>query len=112
LLFAAGYELLIGRAGPPVFEKEGDSALREFAEAHSNDHFVESLEFREVITRDADRCQAKTMREFGDNIRGVVAQKHFTRSPLPAQMIHIIDISDEIRFLEAYDVAVFVCAGH
>ena len=41
---------------------------------------------------------------------GVLAEKHLAASPLPAEMVHVIDVADEIRLFEADDVPVFVGA--
>ena len=40
----------------------------------------------------------------------VFAQKHLPAAALPAQMIHVINIADEIGIFKAHHVPVFVCA--
>src|SRR5262245_43713244 len=112
LLLATGNEFLTGRARPPIFEQKGNAALSEFAKPHSDDHFVERFKFCEVLTRNAECGETETVSQFGQNVRRVVAQEHFTRPSLPAQVAHIVDIPNEIGFLEADDVAVFICPSH
>ena len=38
----------------------------------------------------------------------MVAQEQFPASPLPAEMVHEIDVSDEVRLLETDDVPILI----
>ena len=48
------------------------------------------------------------MRQLVEQLRRVVAEEQLAATALPLEVIYVVDVSDEIGFFEADDVAVLV----
>src|SRR5690349_1373640 len=110
LLLAARHELFAGGRMPPVLEAHRDAVLAQLTEAHAHDDLVEGDELRHKLTRHARGHQHEAVLERFDDLGRTVTQEHLAAATLPAQVVHVVDISDQVRLLEPDDVPVFIRA--
>ena len=73
---------------------------------------VEGMQFGKIFAGAAKGREGQSTGEVVEDIGRVVAQEHLAGAALPANVVHIIDIADEVGFLEADDEAIFVGAAH
>src|SRR5689334_17904154 len=94
----------------PILEVHGDAILSQFAESHAQDDLVEGDQLRHEFTRHARRHEGEAVLECIKDFGRAVTQKHLTTTSLPAHVVGVVDVSDEVRLLEADDVSIFICA--
>ena len=61
-----------------------------------------------VIAQAPGRDQAQALRKLVKNLACMVPQEHLATAPLPSEMVHIINIADEVRLLESDDMAILI----
>src|SRR5215471_11263536 len=96
------------RIALPVLEIERQPRLRHLPQGHPDRNLIEGDQLVIVIARAVgcdERQSALKLHQHGGR---VVAQKHLPAAPLPADMIHVIDIPDEVRFFEPDGVSKLV----
>src|SRR5215471_21327835 len=96
------------RIALPVLEIERQPRLRHLPQGHPDRNLIEGIQLVIVIARAVgcdERQSALKLHQHGGR---VVAQKHLPAAPLPADMIHVIDIPDEVRFFEPDGVSKLV----
>src|SRR5215213_2061814 len=109
LLLAARDEFLAVARPPPVFEYHKDPVLHRVPEPHTYQNLVECRDLSQVLARTAGGYQAQSMLKLGQDGRGLIAEKHFSATALPSQVVCIIDIADQIGLFKSNYVAVLIC---
>src|SRR6185369_5830907 len=62
------------------------------------------------LTRDARRHEDESVLERFDHLRSTVTQEHLAAASLPAHVVRVVDISDQVRLFKSDDVPVFIRA--
>ena len=91
-----------------VLEEQRDPVLHEGAEAHAHDHLVERGELGEVLAGAARRDEGQAPAQLAEDLGRVVAQEHLAAAALPADVVHVVDVADQVGLLEADHVAVLI----
>src|SRR4026208_1696901 len=96
LLLATGHQLFPGSSMSPVLEVHRDAVLCEFTETHAQDDLVEGDKLRHKLTRHACGHEPESVLERFDNLGSAVTQEHLATAPLPAHVVGVVDVSDQV----------------
>ena len=82
-----------------VREPHRHPILRQVAQRHAHQHFVVDGQLGHVLAGASGRDQAEVAAaERIEHLRRVLAQEELATAPLPAHMVGIVDIADQIAF--------------
>jgi hypothetical protein len=111
-LAAAGNEFLPALRDTHVVEGETDLRLGQFLQAHPDGQLVEGGGFGQVLALRFDGKELQALAELVEHAGGVLEQEHLPAASLPAHVVDVVDIPDEVCLLKAHHMPVFVILFH
>src|SRR5262249_43052899 len=101
-------ELLAAAGQPEVVEAEGDPVRRDRLDVHPDGDLVEGEQLGEVVAAAPHGRQGEAVRDLVEQLRHEGVEEELAAPALPAQVVHVVDVADDVRLLERDDVAVLV----
>src|SRR5436305_7172465 len=107
-LFSARYHFFFSIGFFPVLEQHRDLGLAQRAKAHANDHFIEGIQFSEILAVAVSGYQAKPRLKLLQNLRKMLLQKKFPALALPRKVTQEVNVSSQVRVFESNTAPMFV----